>query len=297
MKKKLISIIVNCYNGEKYLSQTLQSILNQRYKTFEVVFVDNCSTDSSAKIFKKIKDKRFRYFKTKKKIKLYDARNFALNKCKGNFIAFLDSDDWWDKNFLYFRKNFFSSSKKYGFAFSNCNHFYENKKKFEIFYKKKLPSGSILDDLLKFYFVKLSTIIIKKKIINNHKFNSLYNIIGDYDLVIRMAKTYKAMSFQDNLATIRIHADNFTHNNKKMLYEEYNHWVKSQNFNDFYFKKNERNITLRLEYLKIIYLLLHQKNKKLIIDIMNYPILLLKLKLLIIYFLPNFLIRLKLKYF
>lgn len=297
MKKKLISIIVNCYNGEKYLSQTLQSILNQRYKTFEVVFVDNCSTDSSAKIFKKIKDKRFRYFKTKKKIKLYDARNFALNKCKGNFIAFLDSDDWWDKNFLYFRKNFFSSSKKYGFAFSNCNHFYENKKKFEIFYKKKLPSGSILDDLLKFYFVKLSTIIIKKKIINNHKFNSLYNIIGDYDLVIRMAKTYKAMSFQDNLATIRIHADNFTHNNKKMLYEEYNHWVKSQNFNDFYFKKNEKNITLRLEYLKIIYLLLHQKNKKLIIDIMNYPILLLKLKLLIIYFLPNFLIRLKLKYF
>ena len=297
MKKKLISIIVNCYNGEKYLSQTLQSILNQRYKTFEVVFVDNCSTDSSAKIFKKIKDKRFRYFKTKKKIKLYDARNFALNKCKGNFIAFLDSDDLWDKNFLYFRKNFFSSSKKYGFAFSNCYHFYENKKKFEIFYKKKLPSGSILDDLLKFYFVKLSTIIIKKKIINNHKFNSLYNIIGDYDLVIRMAKTYKAMSFQDNLATIRIHADNFTHNNKKMLYEEYNHWVKSQNFNDFYFKKNEKNITLRLEYLKIIYLLLHQKNKKLIIDIMNYPILLLKLKLLIIYFLPNFLIRLKLKYF
>ena len=282
MKKKLISIIVNCYNGEKYLSQTLQSILNQRYKTFEVIFVDNCSTDSSAKIFKKIKDKRFKYFKTKKKIKLYDARNFALNKCKGNFIAFLDSDDWWDKNFLYFRKNFFSSSKKYGFAFSNCNHFYENKKKFEIFYKKKLPSGSILDDLLKFYFVKLSTIIIKKKILNNHKFNSLYNIIGDYDLVIRMAKRYKAMSFQDNLATIRIHADNFTHNNKKMFYEEYDHWVKNQNFKDFYFKKNEKNITLRLEYLKIIYLLLHQKNTKLIIDIMNYPILLLKLKLLII---------------
>ena len=67
MKKKLISIIVNCYNGEKYLYQTLQSILDQKYKNFEVIFVDNCSTDSSAKIYKKIKDKRFKYFKTKKK--------------------------------------------------------------------------------------------------------------------------------------------------------------------------------------------------------------------------------------
>ena len=65
MKKKLISIIVNCYNGEKYLSQTLQSISDQKYKNFEVIFVDNCSTDSSAKIYKKIKDKRFKYFKTK----------------------------------------------------------------------------------------------------------------------------------------------------------------------------------------------------------------------------------------
>jgi glycosyltransferase involved in cell wall biosynthesis len=297
MKNKLISIVVNCYNGERYLSQTLQSLLNQKYKNFEVIFIDNCSTDKSASIFKKIKDKRFKYFKTKKKIKLYDSRNFALNKCKGNFIAFLDADDWWDKNFLFSRKKFFASSGNYGFAFSNCNHFYENRNKFEIFYKKKLPSGSILNNLLKSYFVKLSTIIIKKKIVNSFKFNSNYNIIGDYDLVIRMAKKYKAMSFQDNLATIRIHADNFSHHNKKMFYEEYKHWVDNQNFYDFYFKKNKKNIILKLEYLKILYLLLHQKNFNLIHDIIKYPILPLKIKLLIIYFSPKFLIRLKLKFF
>ena len=67
MKKKLISIIINCYNGEKYLLKTLKSIINQKYNNYEVIFVDNCSTDSSAKIYKKIKDKRFKYFKTKKK--------------------------------------------------------------------------------------------------------------------------------------------------------------------------------------------------------------------------------------
>ena len=105
MKKKLVSIIVNCYNGEKYILQTLKSILSQEYEKFEVIFIDNCSTDLSAKIYKSVKDKRFRYFKTRKNINLYKARNLALKKCKGEFVSFLDADDWWDKNFLIHLKN------------------------------------------------------------------------------------------------------------------------------------------------------------------------------------------------
>ena len=149
MKKKLVSIIINCFNGEKYLLKNLYSVLNQKYQKFEVIFVDNCSTDKSAKLFKSIKDKRFKYFKTKKKINLYGARNFAVKRCKGEFVAFLDVDDWWDKAFLSSRKKFYKSSKEYGFAFSNCYHYFENKKKFQVFSKNKLPSGFILDNLLK----------------------------------------------------------------------------------------------------------------------------------------------------
>ena len=59
--------------------------------------------------FSKINDKRFRYFKTKK-IKLYESRNFAIKKCKGDYITFIDTDDWWDKNFL-IKKNFFGLSE------------------------------------------------------------------------------------------------------------------------------------------------------------------------------------------
>ena len=50
MKKNLVSIIVNCFNGEKYLSQTLRSILIQKYQNFEVIFIDNCSTDKTSKM-------------------------------------------------------------------------------------------------------------------------------------------------------------------------------------------------------------------------------------------------------
>ena len=54
MTKKLISIIINCFNGEKYLKKNLNSILKQKYQKYEVIFVDNCSTDSSSKIYKQV---------------------------------------------------------------------------------------------------------------------------------------------------------------------------------------------------------------------------------------------------
>ena len=297
MKEKLISIIINCFNGEKYLSKTLDSILKQKYQKYEVIFVDNCSTDKSSKIYKKIKDKRFKYFKTPQKLKLYASRNFAIKRAKGDFVAFLDADDWWHKNFLISRKKFFLSNKKFGFSFSNCFHYYENVKKFKVFTNKKLPSGYILDDLLKDYFVKLSTIIFKRKLLKNYKFNSLYNIIGDYDFIIKISKKFKGMGFQEKLVYIRIHRFNFSNNNRKMFYKEFKYWIDTQNYNYHYFNKNKIYLLQRLEYLRLIYLLLEDKNYSLLIDILKFPQFLYKLKLLMIFFIPNFLIRLKVKYF
>ena len=66
MQKRLVSIVVNYFNGEKYLQKTLNSILNQKFKNFEVIFVDNCSTDSSSRIFKILKIEDFIIIKPQK---------------------------------------------------------------------------------------------------------------------------------------------------------------------------------------------------------------------------------------
>ena len=66
--KPLVSIIMNCHNGEKFLKESIQSIISQKYKKWELIFWDNKSTDESAKILKSFKDKRIRYFKSKKKL-------------------------------------------------------------------------------------------------------------------------------------------------------------------------------------------------------------------------------------
>ncbi len=98
IKKPSVSIIMNCLNGEEYLKDSLSSIVNQTYKNWELIFWDNRSTDKSADILKSFKDKRIRYFYAKKKTVLYRARNLAIKKARGKFIAFLDVDDFWEKN-------------------------------------------------------------------------------------------------------------------------------------------------------------------------------------------------------
>ena len=100
MNSPLISVVINCYNGEKYLLKSIKSILGQTYKNWEIIFWDNCSTDNSKKILKNFKDKRIKYFKSKIFTSLYAARNMAIKKTKGEYVAFLDTDDWWHKKKL-----------------------------------------------------------------------------------------------------------------------------------------------------------------------------------------------------
>ena len=109
MKKNnpLVSIIMNCHNGEKYLKKSLQSVINQTYKNWELIFWDNRSIDKSKDIVKGFKDKRFKYFKSKKFNSLYESRNLAIKKSKGRYICFLDTDDWWLKKKLIYQIDVF----------------------------------------------------------------------------------------------------------------------------------------------------------------------------------------------
>ena len=77
---KLVSIIVNCNDGEKYLEKCILSILGQTYKNFEIIFFDNYSLDKSKKIINNFNDKRIKYYYSGNKLSLYDARNKAIEK-------------------------------------------------------------------------------------------------------------------------------------------------------------------------------------------------------------------------
>ena len=95
--KNKVSIIVNCHNGQKYLTRCIESIMSQTYKFWEVIFWDNNSKDQSLKIVKNFRSSKIKIFKSKKKQNYIQQEIFALKKTSGEFIAFLDVDDYWKK--------------------------------------------------------------------------------------------------------------------------------------------------------------------------------------------------------
>lgn len=101
MKEELISVVVPIYNVEKYLRLCLDSLLMQTYTNFEVLMINDGSPDDSANICKEYlaKDRRFQYFE-KENGGLSDARNYGIEHSKGEYITFVDSDDWLKETFL-----------------------------------------------------------------------------------------------------------------------------------------------------------------------------------------------------
>lgn len=116
----LVSIIMPSYNTSKYISESIECVLNQTYPFWELIIVDDCSTDNTDKIVKPfLKDKRIKYLKNEKNSGAAISRNYALREAKGKWIAFLDSDDLWTNDKLEKQIKFM---KKNNIAFSYTNY-------------------------------------------------------------------------------------------------------------------------------------------------------------------------------
>lgn len=253
MKKKspLISIIMNCRNGENFLKKSLTSILNQTYKSWELIFWDNKSTDKSYQILSKIKDKRIKYFLAKKITSLYKARNLAIAKAKGEYICFLDVDDWWAKNKLSTQVKLIKQKKGINFVYSNFYIYNHSNGRKKIRSTKKLPSGKITQFLLNDYKIGVLTVMLKKNYFKNKKFNNKYNIIGDFDYFINLSLTENFYYIDKPLAYYRIHKNNYSKNTASYS-RELNQWLLKNSK-----KMVEKNFSLK----KIKYYIINLKIK------------------------------------
>ena len=91
-REPLVSIVMNCYNSDRFLKEAIDSIYAQTYQNWEIIFWDNCSTDRSASIAKSY-DEKLKYFLAEQTTTLSIARNCALRKVNGDYVSFLDCDD------------------------------------------------------------------------------------------------------------------------------------------------------------------------------------------------------------
>ena len=287
-KNPLVSIIINCFNGEKYLKDCLTSVLNQKYSNWEVIFWDNQSSDNSKKIFLEFKDKRFKYYISNRHTPLYEARNSAIEKSKGEIIAFLDTDDWWEKNKLEKQIPLFEN-EKIGMVYSNCYLFFEKKNKKKIYIKKTLKTGIITKHLFRSYEVGIITVLLKRQAYDSVcGFNNKYNIIGDFDLVMRLSTKYEFDCIQEPLAHYRIHKENFSILNSMSEIDELQNWIDDHSIISNEYLKPYLHLTKqRIDFLKTIKLINEKELTKAIKNILLFPISFYQIKLILYFVLPK----------
>ena len=244
-KKPLVSIIMNCHNGEQYLRESISSVINQKYKNWELIFFDNNSEDQSVKIAKSFFNKKIRVFKSRKFLKLYEARNNALKYAKGKYVSFLDTDDLWSSTKLKIQVQYLLK-KKIKFVFSN---FYYLKKK-KRFINKKITSfkeGYICQDLLNNYGIGILTVLVSKEFFKKKLFDKKYDIIGDFDYFINLSLDNYFGYIDRPLAQYRIHDQNLSKKKFSTWIKELESWI---NKNETSYNRKGISLNSQKKYLK-----------------------------------------------
>ena len=217
---------MNCHDGERYLKNSILSILNQDYKNWELIFWDNKSKDKSKEIVLNFKDKRIKYFRSKNFTTLYKARNLAISKAKGEYVSFLDTDDWWSKKKLFKQVELIKKNKSINFIHSNFYVYGQQSKVKKLYSSKKIPNGKITQYLLNDYKLGILTVLMKRTFFKKKKFNTKYNIIGDFDYFIKLIIKEFFFYINEPLAYYREHKKNYS-KNISIYSNEINNWLKS----------------------------------------------------------------------
>lgn len=215
MSLPLVSVVIPAYNCEKYIKETIFSVLNQTYSNIEVVLVDDGSTDRTAEIVQQIaeKDSRLIYM-WEKNAGVSAARNKAIRNSKGEFTALLDHDDLWLPQKLERQIPIFNNNSKTALVFSDAYYFDDDHPVlFNHFSKNKPCRGKVFRELFRRNFIPCLTVVLKTKILEGSGyFAEDMDICEEYDLFLRIAYRYEVDYINMPLAKYRVHETNFSKN-------------------------------------------------------------------------------------
>lgn len=215
-----VSVVINCFNGEAYLREAIQSVYDQTYRNWEIVLFDNGSTDRTPDIARAFDD-RLRYYRSEMTIPLGAARTKALAFVKGEFIAFLDADDIWHKDKLAQQMPLFSDDEV-GLVYCDVESFNDAGHRKRWSRRKPFARGFCFAELLANYFLVMSAVVIRKKALLTEKiwFREDFRMVEEADLFTRLAYRWKLDFVPSTLAYWRVHSESFTWQRYDLLAEE-----------------------------------------------------------------------------
>lgn len=198
-----VSIIMPVFNQEEYLKKSLESILNQSYKDFEFLILDDRSTDKSNAIIKNYQDKRIKVFQNKTRQRLAKCLNFLINKAKGKYIARMDGDDISLPHRLKVQADFFDKHNKVVLV-GTWAKIIDKKERIIGQFKYPCSYQQIRKDILKYNPFIHPSIMFRKKIVKDiGGYNEKFTYSQDYDLFLRLAAKYKCENIPEFLLNFR----------------------------------------------------------------------------------------------
>lgn len=214
----LVSVVMPSWNTGRFIAESIHSVINQTYKNWELLIVDDCSTDNTDEVVSSFKDERIRYFKNEKNSGAALTRNRALREAKGEYIAFLDSDDIWLPEKLEKMVKFMKDNN-YPFAYHEYVKIDEESKPLNIYVsgpkvvtKRKMYNYGYPGCLTFMYNAKFYGLVQIKDIKKNN----------DYAILLQLCKKSSCYLLKTNLAEYRIRKVSISHDKlKKKLKSHY----------------------------------------------------------------------------
>lgn len=218
----LVSVIIPCYNTAVYLAEAVDSALRQTYADFEVIVIDDGSTDNTSEVMARFSSDNRLCYHYQSNEGLSAARNKGIKLANGSFIALLDADDVWEKEKLAQQVAVLEKDASIGLVFSDFSSFDVN----GIIASRK-NSGCYNEgvDFERLFhrnnFIYPSTVLIRQEVFEScGLFDTKLRSAEDYDMWLRIAKTYRIVGIDAALVRIRQHGANMSSNVLRMLENE-----------------------------------------------------------------------------
>ncbi len=264
-KKPKVSILLNCFNEERFIKRSLKSIINQTFKNWELIIWDDASTDNTINIIKQFKDKRIKLFRNKKNLGLGKSRIKAQKYLKGDYVSILDGDDFFEKKKIQEQVQIFNKHKNVGLISTwtkiqdlngaQVKKFQSLKKNSEIkknlIFVNSLPHSSIM------YRSKLA-----KKV---GWYSKLYNYAQDYDLTLKILKNsdfYLIKKYLTNCTTLGKNMSSIDKYKYIAIKETID--ILKKNKKNFYLSNFEKTLFNKVIYLSYLKLFINNKNENII---------------------------------
>lgn len=217
-EKELVSIITPLYNSEKYIGATIRSVLAQTYKNWEMIIVDDCSEDDGVEVARSYRDSRIKIYSLKENSGGSAARNYAIERAGGRYIAFLDSDDLWKEEKLG-KQVEFMKRKDAEFSYTWYSKIDESGR-----YTGRV--GSIPGNLDYKRLLRANYIGCLTGVYDTKRIGKVYLPVikrrQDYALWLEVIKkTGTAMCLEEDLALYRVRSNSLSQSKVKRLYYNY----------------------------------------------------------------------------